>query len=331
MGRLAIVGAGIAGLTLARSLLRDHDVVVYEKSRGPGGRMATRYADRFEFDHGAQYFTARSDAFRDFLAPLIRGGLVLPWPARYVELSGSTVTAQARWGTGEPRYVGAPRMNVIGKALASGIDVRYETRVSRLERETGGWALELTDASGSVQMAAADWLFVCIPLAQAKLLLAGEAGFLRAVGERKMLGCHALMLGFDAAPGLPFDAAAVQDADISWIAQNNSKPGRGAAATIVAHTTNEWSEANMELDKAAVLDHLVGELTRITGQPAGTAEHQAVHRWRYANAAYDPTATHWLDTRARFGVAGDWWIRGRVELAFESARSLSKQFREALR
>lgn len=293
--------------------------------------MATRYADRFEFDHGAQYFTARSDAFRGFLAPLIRDGFVLPWQARYVELSGSTITGQARWGTAEPRYVGAPRMNAIGKALASGIEVRYETRIRRLERETGGWALELVDTSDTTRRASADWVFVCVPLPQATALLAGEAAFLRAVGERKMLGCHALMLGFDASPDLPFDAASVRDADVSWIAQNNSKPGRGASATIVAHASNAWSEANMELDAAAVLEHLVAEVSRVSGCPAGAAVHQAVHRWRYANAAEHASATHWLDPAARLGVAGDWWIRGRVELAFESAWSLAEAYREALR
>ena len=139
MARIAVVGAGIAGLTLARGLIRDHDVTVYEKSRGPGGRMATRYADRFEFDHGAQFFTARSRAFREWIAPLIRDGLVASWQARYAEISGTTVTAHSRWGTDEPRYVGVPRMNVIGKTLAAGIDVQYGLRVGCLDRADGSW------------------------------------------------------------------------------------------------------------------------------------------------------------------------------------------------
>ncbi len=327
MARIAIVGAGITGLTLARGLTRDHDVTVYEKSRGPGGRMATRYADRFEFDHGAQFFTARSRAFRELIAPLVRDGLVAPWQARYAEISGTTVTTHSRWGNDEPRYVGVPRMNVIGKTLASGIDVQYGLRVGRLEQTAGSWMLELIDPSGSARGASADWVFVCIPLPQASALLAGNAAFGRAVGDRKMLGCHAVMLGFDTAPDLPFDAAAVSEADISWIALNSSKPGRVSEAAMVVHASNDWSEANLALDDAAVLDHMLGELSRVTGLDARLARHRAVHRWRYANAPYVPSATHWLDAGAGLGAAGDWWIRGRVEFAFESARALLDEFR----
>lgn len=288
--------------------------------------MATRYAGRFEFDHGAQFFTARSPAFRQLLEPMLRGGLVAPWRARYAEISGCTVTTQSQWAVDEPRYVGVPRMNVIGKALASGVDVRYDTAVTRLERADGHWALEYVDSSGSGGAASADWVFVCIPLAQADDLLAGVPGFSIAAGDRKMLGCHALMLGFDELPELPFDAASVSGADIRWIARNNSKPGRGSANALVVHASNDWSEANMELDRAAVLDHMLGEVSRVTGIEAGAAVHKAVHRWRYANAAYVHSSTHWLDSRARLGVAGDWWIRGRVECAFESARGLLDGF-----
>ena len=322
MARIAIVGAGIAGLTLARGLAADHDVTVFEKSRGPGGRMATRYAGQFEFDHGAQFLTASSPALQQFVAPLIRDGIVAPWPARYAEISGSAITARSRWGVDEPRYVGVPRMNAIGKALASGVDVRYEAEVRQLERAGGNWTLQIADSTGTECAASAEWVLVCVPLAQAETLLAAVPEFSRAVGERKMLGCHALMLGFEDHPELSFDAASVSGADISWIALNSSKPGRGGAAAVVAHASNTWSEANMELDSAAVIGHMIGEVSRVTGIQADAAVHKAVHRWRYANSPGGGPATHWLDTRARLGVAGDWWIRGRVEFAFESARAL---------
>ena len=69
MTRIAVVGAGMSGLVVARRLAAFGNVRVFEKSRGPGGRMLTRYADAFEFDHGAQYFTARSNAFQAFCSP----------------------------------------------------------------------------------------------------------------------------------------------------------------------------------------------------------------------------------------------------------------------
>ncbi len=63
--KIAIIGAGISGLILAQRLKDHADIVVYEKARGVGGRMSTRYADPFYFDHGTQFFTARTDAFQN--------------------------------------------------------------------------------------------------------------------------------------------------------------------------------------------------------------------------------------------------------------------------
>jgi predicted NAD/FAD-dependent oxidoreductase len=83
---IAVVGAGLPGLVAARQLQAFADVTVFEKSRGAGGRMATRYAGEFKFDHGAQFFTARTTAFRDFLEPLLSEGVIADWPARFAEL-----------------------------------------------------------------------------------------------------------------------------------------------------------------------------------------------------------------------------------------------------
>lgn len=330
MARVAIIGAGIAGLALARGLEAEHEVTVYEKSRGPGGRMATRYAGAFEFDHGAQFFTARSEAFRNMLEPLVRDGLVAPWQARYAEISADGISLHSEWSDDEPRYVGVPRMNVIGKALAGDLEVRYRSAVTRLEPVASGWRLEVTDAEGANAATSADWVFVCVPLQQAATLLSAVPGFNAAVGSRSMQGCHALMLGFESLPELPFDAATVHDADIAWLAVNSSKPGRGAPPAVVVHATNAWSERTLELGADTVIDHMSAELRRVSGIDADAAVHKAVHRWRYANAPYHPGATHWLDVPSRLGVAGDWWTRGRVEYGFESARALLDEWRDCV-
>lgn len=320
MARIAIVGAGLAGLVLARRLAPKHTVTVYEKSRGPGGRMATRYAGDFEFDHGAQFFTAKTEAFREFLEPLVRDGLVAPWRARYVQIAADgSVTARPR-DDGEPRYVGVPRMNVVGKALARGLDIRFGTRVERVERSGAGWRLKLDIDSGPVT---ADWLLVTVPLDQASALLGHVEGFAAALGPRRMLGCFALMLGFESPPGIGFDAAVVEGADIGWIAMNSSKPGRGPAPAMVVHATNAWSDANIALGLEAVRAHMIDELTRVTGCRAADAVHQAIHRWRYANAEDVGGTTHFLSPGQRLGVAGDGWRQGRVESAFTSAEALS--------
>ena len=124
MKRIAVIGAGLAGLVVARELAKEAEVTVFEKSRGVGGRMATRYVDGFEFDHGAQFFTARSRGFQAFLEPLVDAGVVAHWGARFAEIRGNRVSKLRDWDQTFPHYVGTPRMNEIGKYLADGLDVR---------------------------------------------------------------------------------------------------------------------------------------------------------------------------------------------------------------
>ncbi len=330
MARIAVIGAGLAGLTVAREL-RDHaDVCVFEKARGVGGRMATRYAgEDFEFDHGAQFFTARSAAFCEFLAPLVADGTVAPWLARFAELQGPRTTSSRTWTLEYPHYVGVPRMNAVGKALAVGLDIRLSSRVTEVDFADGRWSLAFEGPSGPERAGGFDWLVVTAPLPQSLALLGDVDGLGDAAGARSMLGCYALMLGFAEPPELDFDAALVREADISWISVNSSKPGREAPGTLLVHATNRWADAHMEDDPGRVQAHMLSEVSRVAGVDPDAAVHKALHRWRFANLPKQPGPPCYFSKEQRLGVAGDWWVQGRVEAAFRSARALVDCIRDA--
>ena len=219
MATIAVIGAGLAGLVVSRALCESHAVTVFEKSRGVGGRMATRRADAFEFDHGAQFFTARTREFRAYLEPLIAAGVVADWPAVFTQLRGDSDEEQRQWGEEYPHYVGVPGMNAVAKALAAGLDVRLETMARSLARHGDLW--RLTGDRGQ-SLGEFDWVIVTTPAAQAADLLAETS--LVAATDVTMQACFALLLGFESSLDLPWQAALVHDADISWISVNSSKP-----------------------------------------------------------------------------------------------------------
>lgn len=318
MRRVAIIGAGLSGLVVAREL-RDHaDVTVFEKSRGVGGRMATRYHGDFEFDHGAQFFTARSREFRKFLEPLIDEGVVANWTARFAEYSGSKITAERQWDDSYPHFVGTPRMNAIGKRLASDIDVHTETPVTRLSPVKSGWHLFSDDRS----LGAFDWVVLTAPAPQT-LSLAREAAELQAEAARAaMQPCFALMLGFDTPLDLPWQAALVRDADISWISVNSSKPGRNAPCTLVVHSTNAWAAAYLEQDAAKSQQHLMEVTSSVLNRDVSSARTAVLHRWRFANLESRGGPACYCDRQRKIAACGDWFVRGRVEAAFTSAQRL---------
>ncbi len=317
MAAIAIIGAGLAGLVVARGLSGSHDVSVFEKSRGVGGRMATRRVDPYEFDHGAQFFTARTNAFREYLQPLVDTGIIADWQAAFVEMRNGDITADRRWGAEYPHYVGVPGMNAVGKALASGLNIRLDTTVGSLARQGQLW--RLSDDNGAA-LGEFDWVIVTAPAAQSAQLLADTD--LAPSTEVAMHACFALLLGCNEPLDLPWQAALVRDADISWISVNSSKPGRPAATSLVVHSTNAWANAHIDDDIETVRQHLCEVVSTVAGIDAAGAAHCSVHRWRYANVDRQRGDRFAIDPRRTLAVCGDWFVRGRVEAAFSSANAL---------
>lgn len=324
MTRVAVIGAGLSGLVAARELDEFSDVTVFEKSRGYGGRMATRYGSDFEFDHGAQFFIARSRKFQEFLEPLIAQGVVACWHAQFAELQRHTVAATAHWDESFPHYVGAPRMNAIGRHLADGLTMRKSTTVAQLDREANGWSLIDSDGNALGQF---DWVVSALPAAQAKALGPADSLLSQLAAEVQMNACFALMLGFDQPPSLSWQAAMVHGADISWISVNSSKPQRAASFTLVVHSTNAYADANLETDRGAVQNHLLAEASEITGIDCGRASFCQLQRWRYANAEKRSGPACLVDAELQLAGCGDWFRHGRVEAAFCSGLEVARKLR----
>ncbi|MFW5681081.1 MAG: FAD-dependent oxidoreductase, partial [Pseudomonadota bacterium] len=150
--RVCVVGAGLAGLACARTLA-DHrlSVTVLDKSRGLGGRMATRRTDGLAFDHGAQFFTARDAVFRRHVEAWAEQGLVARW-----EPSG-------RPADGEPWWVATPRMTALARHLGAELEVRGETAVTAVERSAEGWQV----IAGDLRLGPFDAVVVATPAPQA--------------------------------------------------------------------------------------------------------------------------------------------------------------------
>jgi renalase len=319
MVKIAVIGAGVSGLTVAQKLQPYAEVTIFEKSRGVGGRVATRYADPYRFDHGAQFFIAKSPAFQAFLQPLIQAGVVQQWHARFAEFSGSHMLRQSQWGEEKPHYVGVPGNNAIGKYLAQGLDIQCQTPVTRCLHD-GKWQL-FTDQE--VHLGSFDWVVVTTPVSQAIPLIPDDLVASWQLADVRMQGCFSLLLGFDSDPQLPFDAALVRDADISWISVNSSKPGRGGDYTLLVHATNAWADAHLEDNKHEVQAYLSEQTRMVTGVQVAQAKYADVHAWRYANVGRQKRSIA-LDPQRQIAACGDWVIQGRVEAAFTSASTIAE-------
>ncbi len=318
MTNIAIIGAGLSGLVLANRLKDRADVTVFEKSRGVSGRMSTRYADAYEFDHGAQYFTARSKAFQRFLAPFIEQGVVAEWSPKTLTLCKGENPYKRDWF--EPHYVAVPRMNSLCKKLSENIDVRVQTEISQLSRAAEGWVLETKSGEA---LNGYDWVISSAPAEQAARLLPPDFSGHSSLSAVKMTGCFSLMLGFAEPLALKFDAAVVKDSPIGWIAVNSSKPGRSAAQSLMIQTTNAWAEEHLEAETTAVQRQLTAEASALLEMNVSSADYASLHRWRYAGVETALEQDFLLDDANQLAACGDWCLSGRVESAFLSADALA--------
>jgi hypothetical protein len=304
--RVAIIGAGIAGLACARALAgAGHAPSLFDKGRGAGGRLSTKRLTHDGAEHridlGAQYMTVRDPRFAAALAAL--GDAVVPWSPR---LPGGE--RPQGW------FAGAPSMSALPRALAAGLDVRTGATVAPPARDGDGWALADTDGT---PLGHFDALVVATPAEQAVPLLAAVPALAAAAGAARTAPCWSAAIWTDADPA--FDAARDPSPEIGWLARHASRPGRSDAPVWVVHASAGWSRANLERDAGSVAGELAALAAPLLG---GQAHHAVAHRWRYA-LVESAAAPAW-DASARVGACGDWCAGPRVELAWASGDALGR-------
>lgn len=329
---IAVIGAGLAGLTCARQLqAQGNTVIVYEKNRELSGRMNTRETELGGFDQGAQYFTASSDKFKREVVAWRKAGWVAPWEGKLVTLErGVAKTAAHSSDRAKQRFVAVPGMSALGQQLSQGLDVRTEQLVRRIEPFGNQWLLAVKSETVPIDASAGpfDAVIVTAPADQAVPLLEAVPKFAKQAAKARMTPCWSLIMGFQDSLGLGYDGAWVQGSRLSWIAHDCSKPKRRPGEHWVGHASQAWSVEHLLDDPERAKEKLLKAFHEATGlhvQPV----YSAVHRWRYAQATEPVKGDCLWDKKLRIGACGDWFAAGldgggRIENAYLSGQALAE-------
>lgn len=304
---ILIIGGGMAGIAAATVLAgAGRSVIVLDKGRGPGGRMAARRIEiggaSVAFDHGAPYFTARDPGFRSAVAAWEQAGVAARWPA-----------------AGEEAWVGTPGMNAPIRAMADGIDVRWSVRAERLERAGQGWRIAAEQRSFT-----AATVLVAVPAEQAAVLLADFAPDLAPLaGSVQSAPCWAVMAGFAERLPIAADTYRSDTAPLAWAARNSAKPGRGGAEAWVIHASPARSRELLDLPKDEAAAIVLADFFAVTGTAPAAPTHLDAHLWLYAQPEALAGAAARFDPALGIGIAGDYLHSPRVEGAWISGRALA--------
>lgn len=304
--RFAIIGAGMAGLSCGQALQGEgHDVVLFDKGRGPGGRMSTRRMDtplgEASFDHGAQYFTARDEAFSRQVAEWADKAIVAPWPA-----------------AGSDAWVGRPAMNAPIRAMADKLDVRWNVRIDCLSHERDWHVRRERIDDGPF-----DGVIVAVPAEQVAALVEVHDPA-AAVMARSTTSdpCWMVMAAFE--NRLPIDDDVIKDAGaIGWAARNSAKPCRVGPEAWVVQATPIWSRDHLEDDGAVVEQSLLDSLATALGGSLPKPIASSAHRWRFAKSGALGSTAYW-NADLSLGLCGDWLVGPRVEGAWLSGAHVAQ-------
>ncbi|MFN7725720.1 MAG: NAD(P)/FAD-dependent oxidoreductase [Rubrivivax sp.] len=342
----AIIGAGLAGSLCAHHLGASGQAVqVWDKARGPGGRLATRRASwagadgtlvQAALDHGAPAFQAHTPAMQAWVQQRLAQGALASWPA----LASPATAPEAGW------LVPSPDLPALCRGLLQGSTLHTGVAVDSLQASPQGWRLL---AQGQVLAEGLDRVLLALPPAQAAPLLAPHLPAWAAVAQAApMRPVWTLMAAtVDNGRTPPAQAWQPSEGPLAWVMQQDRRPGRSAPPGLrlwVAHARPDWSEQQLELPADAALAQLLAALGEALAQalagPPPVWAYSTAHRWRYAvpaqcasvlqapsGPAPDPAAAPlaWWSPALGLGVCGDFLSPSglhAVEGAWLSAQAL---------
>lgn len=347
---VAVIGAGMSGVTCARTLAQaGYSVTLFDKSRGVGGRMSTRRTAFGDFDHGAQYFTVRDPRFTQAIATA--PAAAKRWSANTVRVLDDTGHVLAATGKStDSHWVGTPGMNGLLKAWAkplgdgsiTGAHVHLESRITHLAKQDGQWALTMAVTDGehtsTEQASGFDQVVLAIPSDQALALLQHSKlmpKWQAQVSQVVVDPCWTVMLAYPNAsqPGLAhlgpqWNVARSTHHRISWMARESSKPARASIERWTVQANPEWSAEHVNDTPERVVAKLTKAFAEVTGIRAEPG-HAVAHRWLYAQTRIPLGNSHLFDKRQGLGVCGDWCLGNRVENAFVSGLELALDMAQA--
>ena len=363
--KIAIIGGGLTGLFTATLLERicieangksvSPKITIFEKSRSVG-RLATRYRTdsathkNWQWAFGAQFFTAKTADFQQFIKPWLQSDLLQPWYANVVDLipsddaaQNADIQAKEQWSSTKARYISKPKMTSWGRALADELEhttINFKTRVAPLRKEDFAEQnetnnkTELFDENGN-SLGSYDWVICTVPNGQAVELMA-DSNFkeLAKISEAQMEACYTLMLGWDKEQLLPaalntspplWDVAYVQDSVLDRIFIEHQKPDHGSLLpSITIHARNDWSEQHVDDDIEAVKATLLQAAKQaLSWDEDSTPSQIDCHRWRYAATLKQLDNTEFgilVDEPRQWIVSGDWCGQGNIESCYQMAK-----------
>lgn len=336
---VAIIGAGLAGLACAQQLQQSgYRVVIVEKSRGVGGRMATRRLETTCADHGVRYLEAQGKFLPLLIEVLLQRGILQAWTDQVDQLN-STESESSQI----TRYVAPAGMTAVAKFLAKDLEIWLNRRVEAITPTAENtWHLTLNSPDETFQELTAKAVVMAIPAPQALMLVEPLAEtipseFLDSLRSVELEPCITVMAGYQNQQlSLPsWQACDVSDnSDLAWIGLDSSKRPNATAPIFVLQSTAEFAHLYLDTeDLKPVGQQLLASAAKLLLPGLDHPDWLQVHRWRYAFPSQALSQDYlYSATPLPLICCGDWCggnlIDGALNSGMVAAREINQQLQQ---
>lgn len=339
---VAIIGAGLAGLTAAK-ILNDSglSVQVFEKARGSGGRLSSKRlaipatdgseAQQVTFDLGATGFAVTDPNFRFFLHELEQKDKVASWPTGNKD---------------ENLFIGLPRNSAFTRSLTEALNVNYSQRITNIRLDTADqWALETEHG----EVALVGRVIIAAPWQQAKDLLPEEYLANDKTFQQQFVYLKDAFIAPQWVVGLALDSGVetllaglpnITETNLNDLLQvsiENRKPNRTEDLVLQLQATVDWTLETLEWDREKIAEVLVASLQQAIPELKNLRDDQVlgnvVHRWLYSHvqkplADSENMQSH-VSSETGIYLSGDYFLSSGkhdgVESAFLSGKAVADE------
>lgn len=337
---IGIIGAGISGLTAGRILAKaGHEVTIFEKSSGFGGRMATRTAGKnsgSKMDHGISMFSVESPEFNEFVTELQQKGIVKKWGQVISMYNGENLIKQDPNPSDKPHYTAINGMNTIGKYLSRYVDVKLNTEVGGLtyigknRTQKRPWMINFT----SSKTFNADAVILALPARQAYGILSttidetNTLKIVRVIDEIHYRPAYSLMVGYGDQPAPVWEGVKCKKSALDFISNETSKRENGQETSFVLHASESFTLKHQNSDEETVIREMLSEFAEIEGGWVSVPDWKQLHHWKYSRprTVLNQPYLELEDRDSLLALTGDYFKGDTLEHAYRSGYQLAKKW-----
>ena len=323
MSSFCVIGSGISGATIANLLSKKHTIDLFDKARGPGGRASFKRLDKIKgFDHGTQYISPKTPAFKKFIKELIRKKVLKNWDGKHLFLN--QIKKEKKNHT---KIIGRKGNNDINKYLLKNINCYFQNELQKIDYKQKKWILTFTDGKKKIY----EKLILTCPFPQ---LLKLAKKFIKNpfINKKVKMDANITVMIVIKKTNKNISSYFFNDKILGWAANENSKKRFKSSLDLwTLQSTYNWANKKINKNrenKDLNSKFLINQFFKLTGIKKSKILFSLNHGWKYSSNSTALNMKSYWNSSLGLGVCADWFIGPRLESGWISANDLYNKIKK---